>query len=109
MYVDSWAINKITVKYKYPIIGLDDMFDELYSSYTLDEHVEHLYVVLNILKENKLYGNLKKYLFCLEPIVFFGFLVSSKGISMDEAKVKESKPITYFSEKLSETILNYPT
>ncbi|RDX67730.1 Retrovirus-related Pol polyprotein from transposon opus, partial [Mucuna pruriens] len=59
-----------------------------FMSKTLYEHVEHLHVVLNVLIKNKLYGNLKKCSFCLESVMFLGFIVSSKGISMDEKKVK---------------------
>ncbi|RDX97026.1 hypothetical protein CR513_20257, partial [Mucuna pruriens] len=54
-----------------------------FMSKTLDEHVEHLQFVLNVLRENKLYGNIKKCSFCLASIVFLSFVVSSKRISVN--------------------------
>ncbi|RDY05922.1 hypothetical protein CR513_10177, partial [Mucuna pruriens] len=65
---------------KFVVVYFDNIL--IYSK-TLDEHVEHLHFVLNVLRENKLYGNLKRCSFCCEFVVFLGFVVSSKGISVD--------------------------
>ena len=52
------------------------------------EHVEHLRKVFRVLRENKLYANLKKYDFIQDSLLFLGYIVSSDGIKVDEAKVK---------------------
>ncbi|RDX66200.1 Tf2-9, partial [Mucuna pruriens] len=68
---------------KFVVLYFDDIL--IYRK-PLNEHVEHLLAVLNVLRENKLYGNFKKYLLYLEFVVFLGFVVSSKGKSVDEEK-----------------------
>ncbi|KAH9658348.1 Endonuclease [Citrus sinensis] len=62
----------------------------------LDEHIEHLQSVLIVLRKEKLYANLKKCSFCTNQIVFLSYVVSAKGIEVDEEKVKAIKEVRSF-------------
>jgi hypothetical protein len=57
----------------------------------LNEHINHLQCVLDVLRKEKLYANLKKYSFCMDKVVFLGYFISAKGIEVDEEKVKAIK------------------
>ncbi|XP_071933836.1 uncharacterized protein [Coffea arabica] len=57
-------------------------------SKSLDEHVEHLRLVLSALRENRLFANMKKCVFCTPEVNFLGYIVGANGISVDPAKVK---------------------
>jgi hypothetical protein len=70
------------------MVYFDDIF--VYSK-NLDEHIEHLHCVLAVLRKEKLYANLKKCSFCLDKVVFLGYVVSAKGIAVDEEKEKAIK------------------
>ena len=57
----------------------------------LDKHINHLHCVLAILRKEKLYANLKKCSFCMNKVVFPIYVVSAKGIEVDEETVKGTK------------------
>ncbi|MCI51422.1 retrotransposon protein, partial [Trifolium medium] len=53
-----------------------------------EEHVEHLRIVLETLREKKLYAKFSKCEFWLNEVSFLGHMISSGGISVDPAKVE---------------------
>ena len=63
-------------------------FDEilLYSK-NQDDRVVHLKSILNVLRKEKLFANMKKCTFCTKTLVFLGFVVNAQGIQVDEKKV----------------------
>ena len=61
--------------------------DILVYSYCLEDHLVHLQLVLDILRREKFYGNMKKCIFGMDQVVFLGYVVS-KGVFMDKNKVK---------------------
>jgi hypothetical protein len=97
-HVLSACIGKFVVMY------FDDIL--VYNT-NLDEHIEHLRCVLDVLRCEKLYVNFKKCTFCMEKVFFLGYVVGTKGIEVDEEKVKAikewptPKSITEVRKKLS--------
>lgn len=70
------------------VIYFDDIL--IYSK-NLDEHIEHLRKVLEVLRKESLFANLKKCTFGADNLVFLGFVVSAEGIQVDEEKIKAIK------------------
>ena len=70
---------------KFVVVYFDDI---LIYNRSLTEHMGHLEQVLKALRQEGLYANLKKCVFCTDQLVFLGFVVSSQGLKVDEEKIK---------------------
>ncbi|XP_043807317.1 uncharacterized protein LOC110602059, partial [Manihot esculenta] len=73
---------------KFVVVYFDDI---LIYSRSLDEHIEHVRLVLQVLRQESLYAKLKKCTFCIDRLVFLGFVVIAQGIEVDEEKYKHGK------------------
>ena len=62
--------------------------DVLFYFKSQEEHEEHLRIVLQILRERKLYAKLKKCEFWLSQVVFLGHVISKDGITVDPNKIE---------------------
>ena len=72
---------------------LDNFFqvfivDILIYSRTTEEHDENFHLVLQCLREHKLFGKLSKCSFYQSKIHYLGHVISDKGISVDPARVE---------------------
>ena len=65
------------------------LFDDIivYSK-SIEEHKQHLKVIFEVLRENKLYINQKKSEFFLKEIQYLGHIISQAGIRMDLEKLE---------------------
>ena len=78
-------MNQVVVLGKCVVVYFDDILIHINSK---EDHVGHLREVFKVLRENKLYANLKKCVFMKNSLLFLGYVVSSEGIKVDEEKVK---------------------
>ncbi|XP_040932038.1 uncharacterized protein [Gossypium hirsutum] len=118
MCIDYRALNKITVKDRYPIPLIADLFDQLGSARwftkldlrsgyhqvrivegdepktacvtrkSLEEHVRHLREVFQTLRENELFVKEEKCSFAQQEVSFLGHIVGGGKIRMDKNKIR---------------------
>jgi hypothetical protein len=83
-----YLMNKVFMKYldRFVIVFIDDI---LVFSKTMEEHEEHLRLVLEKLRSNQLYAKFSKCEFWLTEVAFLGHIISTGGVSVDPGKVKD--------------------
>jgi hypothetical protein len=82
-----YLMNKVFMEYldKFIIVFIDDI---LIFSKTMEEHEEHLRLLLEKLRSNQLYAKFSKCEFWLTEVTFLGHVISAGGVLVDLGKVK---------------------
>jgi ribonuclease HI len=70
---------------KFVVVLIDDIL--VYSN-TVEEHEQHLRVVLGKLRAHKLYAKFRKCEFWMEKISFLGHILTAEGVAVDPGKVE---------------------
>nr|GEV71801.1 retrotransposon protein, putative, Ty3-gypsy subclass [Tanacetum cinerariifolium] len=107
MCIDYRKLNKLTIKNRYPLLRIDDLFDQLQNK---EEHEEHLRIILDLLQKEKLYAKFSKCEFWLDSLKILGHLINSQGVHVDPEKVEVIKSWTALksSTEISAPILALP-
>ncbi|MBW0567483.1 hypothetical protein O181_107198 [Austropuccinia psidii MF-1] len=87
--VDDYLYDILDI---YVVVYLDDI---MVFSKSEEEHITHVSTVLSRLRANNLSAKASKCLFHISSVEYLGYVVSSAGLKMDQAKVQQ--------------ILNWPT
>eukprot|EP00253_Pinus_taeda_P001470 PITA_01470 len=116
MCIDYRALNKKTMKNRYPIPSIDELMDELREarffskidlrsgyhqirvreqdipktvfSRTWEEHLQHIETVLCILEEHQFYAKLSKCEFGLTKMLYLGHIIGVDGVRVHEEKIR---------------------
>nr|GEX60994.1 putative reverse transcriptase domain-containing protein [Tanacetum cinerariifolium] len=83
-------MNRVCKPYldKFGIVFIDDIL--IYSK-NEQEHGEHLKLILELLKREKLYAKFSKCEFWIPKVQFLGYVIDSRGIHVDPAKIESIK------------------
>ncbi|GJR31925.1 putative reverse transcriptase domain-containing protein [Tanacetum coccineum] len=83
-------MNRVCKSYldKFMIVFIDDIL--IYSK-SMEEHEEHLKLILKLLKKEELYAKFSNCKLWLPKVQFLGHVIDSEGIHVDPAKIESIK------------------
>ncbi|XP_073119895.1 uncharacterized protein [Henckelia pumila] len=92
---ESVGIGDIPVLNEFPDVFLDEILGfspvrevEFVYSRDVNEHANHLRIVLQTLREKQLYEKLSKSEFWLDRVIFLGHVISRDGVFVDSSKIE---------------------
>jgi hypothetical protein len=79
-------MNNVFMDYldKFVVVFIDDI---LIYSQSEEDHVDHLKMVLQRLREHQLYAKLSKCEFLIDEVMFLGHIINKDGLVVDPKKV----------------------
>ncbi|GJX11418.1 putative reverse transcriptase domain-containing protein [Tanacetum coccineum] len=96
-------MNRVCKPYldKFVIVFIDDI---LIYSHNKEEHANHLRIILELLRKEKLYAKFSKCDFWINIVQFLRYLIDSQGLHVDPAKIKAdfskiAKSLTELTQK----------
>ncbi|GJX91922.1 putative reverse transcriptase domain-containing protein [Tanacetum coccineum] len=91
-------MNRVCKPYldKFIIVFINNI---LICSRNKKEHANHLRIILELLKKEKLYAKFSKCDFWIRIVQFLGHLIDSQGLHVDPAKIEISKSLTELTQK----------
>ncbi|GJU14622.1 putative reverse transcriptase domain-containing protein [Tanacetum coccineum] len=123
MCIDYRELNKLSIKNRYPLPRIDDLFDQLQGSRpyldkfvivfiddiliylkSKEEHDVHLKLILELLEKEKLFGKFSKCEFWLQEVHFLRHVVNIEGLAGYYRRFivnfsKIAKPLTLLTQK----------